>query len=217
MNARSTCLKLGLAISLALAAPGLWAQDGLKGALSRTNFTTPLQSSLAIADFDDDKKPDGAVLYSSGGLLSQNNFRIELHLTGRENTELTFQSSQTALELVAVDIDHDGDTDVIVQQALTHERLRVWINDGNGAFHEGRVQDFPSAALESRESLNAPSTQGECPVLGLPSQRGFEATTLTLPLLSRPPSTGKFHSLSAAFSPASPSLTANSSRAPPLS
>lgn len=215
MKVRSISVKFVFTILLALAAPCLWAQDGLKGALSQTNFAPSQERSLAVADFDNDQKPDGAVLFPPTGLRPQNNFRIELHLTGRENTELTFQSNQTALELVALDIDHDGDTDVVVQQAFTHERLHVWINDGNGAFHEGRVQDFPSA-LETRESLNPPSQQSYAPVLALSSQRGFEVAVLTTPLLSRPPTIPSPQRFASEFSVESPALVSNPSRAPPL-
>ena len=216
MTARSICVGFALAILLVLAAPSLWAQDGLPGAVSQTNLAAPFDRSLAVADFDNDQKPDGAVLVGSGGIYPAS-FRIELHLTAHENTELAFESSQTALELVALDIDHDGDTDVIVQQAFTHQRLSVWINDGHGTFHEGRLQDFPSVALVIPQSLSAPADQPEVAALGLPSQRGFEIAILTLPLLSRPPTTNRFRTSSPAFSAASYAVAANSSRAPPLS
>ena len=216
MNARLIYVRLLLVILLAMAAPRLWAQDGLRGALSQADFSGPFSRSLAAADFDNDHLPDGAVLINSGGIRKQSNFRIELHLTSHENTELTFESNQTALELVALDIDHDGDTDVIVQQAFTHKRLHVWINDGNGAFHEQQTQDFPPPALDTHEHLNLPSNQPDGPSPGLPPQRGFEiAVLITLPLLSRPPTKSKFHGLSTASAAASPDIAAHSSRAPP--
>jgi hypothetical protein len=216
MYIRSVYLRLMLVIVFAMAAPRLWAQDGLQGALSQTNFAASLERSLAVADFDDDKKPDGAVLLNCR-LCSQDNFRIQLHLTGRRNTELTFQSNQTALELVALDIDHDGYTDVVVQQAFTHKRLHVWINDGSGAFHEQQAQDFPVAALDTRESLGAPANQSGGAALGFPPQRGFEIAGLSiLPRLSRPPTDSKFQRQSPWLTPASPVISAHSSRAPPL-
>ena len=217
MNARFISVRLLLVILLAMAVPRLWAQDGFKGAVSRANFSTPFAKSLAVADFDNDQKPDGAVLVNSGGISAEGNFRVELHLTSHENTELRFESNQTALELVALDIDNDGDTDVIVQQAFTHKRLHVWINDGNGAFHEQQARDFPVAALDTHEGLESPSDQPGGAVLGLPLQRGFEFAGLrTLPLLSRPPTDSKFQWQSAQFTPASPAIAAHSSRAPPL-
>ena len=217
MNIRSLYIRLLLVIVFAMAASRMWAQDGLQGALSQTNFATSLERSLAVADFDDDQKPDGAVLLECGGLCSQNNFRIQLHLTGRGNTELTFQSNQTALELVALDIDHDGYTDVVVQQAFTHKRLHVWINDGGGTFHEEQAQDFPVAEIGTRESLDLPSNPSGGAALAFPPQRGFEIAGLgILPLLSRPPTDSKFQRRSARLTPASPLLAAHSSRAPPL-
>jgi hypothetical protein len=45
MKVRSVCVKLVVAAFLALMAPGLWAQDGLEGALSRANLASPLTGS----------------------------------------------------------------------------------------------------------------------------------------------------------------------------
>jgi len=213
--ARSTYVRFAFALLMAWAAPSLYAQDGVKGALYQAKVTS-LEGSLAVADFDNDQKPDGAVLVSSAGLYSSNNIRIELHLTGHQNTQLSFQSSQTRLEIVAFDIDHDGDTDLVVQQAFTHQRVNVWINDGNGSFHEGQLQDYSSPVLGARESVNLPSSQPQGPALGLPSNRGFEIATLSLALLARPPSADKFRPLSPAFAAVSCAVAANSSRAPPL-
>ncbi len=219
MNARSLCIKFVFASSLALLAPCLWAQDGLTGAFSQTKFAGPLEHRLAVADLDDDKKPDGAVLLDSDSSrpATHGSFRLQLHFTGHPNAEFTFESNERALTLAAWDIDNDGHTDIVVEQALTHQPLYVWINEGNGDFHQGRIQDFASLTLQSREQLQPPSGQTDCLALCLPTQRGFEIAILTAPLLARPPSRSESQAVSRTPSALSPARTPNPSRAPPLS
>src|SRR5262245_6964248 len=148
MSLRSICARFVLAISVVLAAHCLWAQDGIEGALSRANLASPLNLSnplgrtLAFADFDNDHKLDGAVLLDSGRLLGLNTFRIDLHLSGRCNSELIFESVEIALAITTLDVNADGATDVVIERTLSHQRLYVWLNDGHGDFHRGGIQDF---------------------------------------------------------------------------
>ena len=211
MNARSICVKAALVL-LALAVPRVWAQDGLKGALPWTSFTEPFAHGLAVGDFDNDKKLDGALLLDSAGLAAR---RIEVHFTGRVNTELTFESSERALTVTARDVDNDGDDDLVVEESFTHRPLHIWINEGHGDFHEGRVQDFPSLGLDTHQELHSPCAGTECLSLCLPPQPGFEVAILTVPLLGRPPSPGKAHTVLTAFFWVPCVHGPNSSRAPP--
>jgi len=153
MKLRSLIFPIFL-ISLFLMAPVLWAQDGLEGAVSKVGHGPSLlpnsfEHRFVAADFDNDQKPDGAVLLDAGNLNGQKLFRIELHVTAGENNELTFESNETALTLSALDVNQDGAPDIIVEQAFTHKRLQVWLNDGHGLFHELRGEDFPSAPASS--------------------------------------------------------------------
>ncbi len=224
MKARSLCVKLVMATALFLTAPWLYAQDGLEGALSRANvaspanLATPLRQTLAAADFDGDNKPDGAFLVDSGWLRAHGTFRIELHFTARNNAEISFESPGTAVTLAAWDVNHDGHVDIVVEQAFTHHRLHVWLNDGRGDFHEARSADFPSADLAAGQRLESPSPPPDCPAVCLGPQRGTEiATQTTRPLPGRPLSTGDFAALLTASSPASTAFSPDSPRAPPLS
>lgn len=215
MKARFIRAKFLIAM-LVLLATRLYAQDGVQGALAQAKFGTLYQPTLVVADLDNDKKPDGAVLLDSSRPGPQGSFRIQLHFTGRPNTELTFESQEQALTLATRDVNNDGDPDLVVEQAFTHKPVHVWINEGHGDFHEGRVQDFPALAVIANQQLQSPSNQPGCRGVCLPQQRGFEIAIFFAPLYCRPPSsnTPQFP-LVASLAKLRPQ-TANHSRAPPL-
>ena len=217
MKARALVLKIVVA-ALAMTASSLWAQDGLEGALSRlaspANLGRPFPQTLAAADFDGDKKPDGAILVDDGWLISSRT--IELHLTGHGNTALTFESSEAALAVSAVDVNKDGAADIVVEQPFTHKHLHVWLNDGRGGFHKVRSEDFPSTDAASRERLQPPSQRLEFPALCLPPQRGSVIALATVSPL--PYDSSSAHKESRPFkSPiGSRAVAPNPPRAPPL-
>ena len=223
MKARSLFVKLVIAAFPALMTPCLWGQDGLEGALPRANHASPpnltalFGQTLAVADFDNDHKLDGAVLVDSGWLRGQNSYRIEIHLSGSNNTEVSFESAETALAIIPSDVNKDGKTDVVVEQPLTHKRLYVWLNDGHGGFHKGRVEDFPSDSSGTGEQSDAPSRWPDCPAVCLAPQRGSEMTMLAASSLrGRPPSASEMATFAVALSPVLSAFSAKSSRAPPL-
>jgi len=165
-----------------LLAPGLRAQDGLAGALSGLKgvsySASELRAPYAAADFDDDQKPDGALLLEAGLLNGQRAFRIELHLTTDSNNAIAFSSAESELSIRAADVDRDGATDIVVEKAFSHERLQVYLNDGHGAFRPARSEDFPSS------NTAAPSWHFQqhlsFPVWGLPPSRSLETVNLHL-------------------------------------
>ena len=167
--------------SLVLLTPAIWAQDGLRGALSRYGFNERLQHAfgqqIVAADFDEDQQPDGAVLLDAGQVNGQRSFRIEMHLTAGINTGLSFSSAESSISISALDVNADGAPDIVVEQTFTHKRLQVWLNDGHGSFRRANSEDYPSQ-IESRLQLRAriPGQYGA--VLWLPPRLGSEVLHL---------------------------------------
>jgi hypothetical protein len=144
---------LAMATSLAT----LHAQDGLSDVFSRLNFSYDLNSSLlgpsiATADFNRDTHPDGAVL-----LRSKNTFRIEVHFRFTRTRSITFDSNLHALAIAALDVNHDGTPDLVVEEPFSHRRLFIWLNDGNGFFHSARVNDYPAVSEDTFERIASTS------------------------------------------------------------
>lgn len=205
-------------------APCLLAQDGLEGALPRAHFASPLNptrsfgQTLAVADFDGDKKPDGAVLVDDGWIWPQRGSRrIELHFTGRGNTDLTFESNETALAISALDVNKDGATDIVVERPVTHKLVQVWLNDGRGDFRKVRSEDFPSAEVGNHERHASPSQRTDSPAVCLPPQRGFEIGILTGYPLPYRSSSACEQALPLGSPISSLAVAPNPPRAPPLS
>ena len=215
MNPRFHCRQILLLIAALCVSPFLFAQDGVKGALFQTSLGTSLSRSVAVADLDGDNEPDGAILINSQRVGAHTDIKIELHFSGRSNTELNFESTGQAFVVRAWDIDHDGANDLVVEDAFTHKPLYVWINEGHGDFHQGNLQDFPLLAFGAENQLQSPSSHPEC-LFCLPPQGGFEISVLTLHLLGRPPSTHTILPIPFQFSATSLAGASQSTRAPPL-
>jgi hypothetical protein len=211
-----------IVVVLALTASSLWAQDGLEGALSRVSLTSPADLAapfsrrLAAADFDGDNKLDGAILVDYGWPPQSGFRRIELHFTGRGNTELTFQSNESTLAVSALDVNRDGAPDIVVEQLLTHKRLYVWLGDGHGGFHQGRTEDFPPDRKTTGDWLDSASPGADTPAVCFVPQRNTQIAKLAAqPPGILPPSSRDFERPSATSLPPSPGFSLSHSRAPP--
>jgi len=226
MKLRSFWLRIAVAAVLTLVAgPSVCAQDGLNGALehskfaSAANLATPFDQKLAAADFDGDGKPDGAILVGGNLLQPQSRFgTIEVHFTGRPNADLTFESSEAALAISARDVNRDGATDIIVEQAFTHKRVQVWLNDGRGVFHKVRSENYPAGPeINGPERLESPGHSGDCPAMALPQHGSDAAMLLARSLLYGAPATVALAESLAGSSALRATLSSCSPRAPPLS
>jgi hypothetical protein len=87
-------------------------------------------SSHTLSDLDGDGLAD-SVLLDPGNL----HYHIELHLSRTdERVALPVGAAADGGSLSAQDLDGDGDTDLLWQEALPSHTVRVWLNDGTGRF-----------------------------------------------------------------------------------
>jgi hypothetical protein len=136
--------------------PGLFAQDGARGALENARGLHPLFGQrFALGHLDSDAQADGAVLVDLTPHRAGGPYRLELHLTARKNVEIAFDSSQSAHIVSAFDVDNDSDADLVVSSGPDQPGLRVWLNDGAGGFREGVVGDYPHLLHPTRNKLRA--------------------------------------------------------------
>ena len=162
MHALRSLIKAIVFLAMVCAVATLHAQDGLSDALARLNFSRDINSGLlgppiATADFNRDTHPDGAVLRHDG-----NTFHIDVHLRSRRTRSLTFASNLHSLAIASLDINHDGISDLVVEEPFSNRRLFIWLNDGNGFFHSVQASDFPSTNDDGfqRPALKPPSPIG---------------------------------------------------------
>lgn len=217
MQVRSSFLRIILVL-LALVSRAVWAQDGLPGAASKSAYHPGLRSSftsrLVAADFDNDHKPDGALLLDAGVIDGQRMFRIELHVSASENRSLLFASNEAWLAISALDVNLDGIPDLVVEQAFTHKRLEVWLNDGHGRFRRARAEDF-QALPDAPFYWQAPFTLQASVVAGLPSRLQTDQAFLLLEILRFGSSSSHWKNRPNTVLPSACVFSWHSPRAPP--
>ena len=172
-----------VAVWIAAMAPRLHAQDGLRGAWARLGASTNLlqtlfEQRLVAADFDNDQRPDGAVLVNAGRTDGQKTFRIEFHVTARENSEFTFGSDESELTISVLDVNSDGAPDIVLRQAVTQKVLEVWMNDGRGSFRMARAEELGLVSNQGPCQLSTSLQIEDCPVFSLNSRTSVESAGL---------------------------------------
>ena len=166
------------ALILVLASAGvLNAQEGLNEAFARLNSSwiaanSPFGPSVVSADFNQDKHADGAILFHQ-----RSNFRIELHFRSHRVKAITFASDLPALALVALDVNHDGSPDLVVQDPFSRQRHFVWLNDGHGAFRAAPVIDTHHNSDSDHQVVLPPVPGEESDALLGPSKMRSRSTT----------------------------------------
>jgi hypothetical protein len=120
-------------------------------------------------DLDGDRRPDLASAAASrrdGHSYLQD---ITLRLSGFEDSIITVRTSRAAVRLTVRDLDGDANRDLILE-TFNREPVAVLLNDGEGRFHQGNLEDFrfQLSHRSSRwfESVNPEPLQidpSECP------------------------------------------------------
>ena len=135
-SAKTWFLRIVLA-ALAGSGLGLAATDDLPSATDSNTV-----SGWVLADLNGDQNVDLAT--AQAGRHDANGYTQEVRITlgDFKQTSFHFQSPGAIVELSTRDVDGDQDGDLIVFEPLSSQPIGVWINDGAGTFHEGRLADF---------------------------------------------------------------------------
>ncbi len=100
------------------------------------------QSGWVLADLNGDQNADLATARSGVHDVTGYAQEVRVTLGASRQTSFHFQSQGAAVELSSRDVDGDLDGDLVVFEPLSSEPIGVWLNDGAGSFHEGRLADF---------------------------------------------------------------------------
>jgi hypothetical protein len=101
---------------------------------------------------------DYAVADHIGRDLAGFEYSIDLSISGLAAQRVTFSSPSPALSITLRDVDHDQDLDVVVSTVVSPGVVRVWLNDGAGAFTE--TSEFDTFTWRATASL-APDSFGD--------------------------------------------------------
>ncbi len=163
------------------------------------------------ADFDGDNKPDLAVGRNSGG-----GYTVQIRFTSSiPEASLIFPISGPGFRIVARDVDHDDDQDIIITSATSDIPVAIWLSDGKGHFERGDPWAYFPQNVESPLRCQtgqpvefAPGlTEDGCSNAGVPSGGPSIAELQAGALLAA--ESGRFYSNSSlsTFIPRGPPLT----------
>ena len=127
----------------------------------------PFGWSTAIAKLDTDEKLDFAIADRIGNGTNGYNYRLQLALSEADNQVFHFRSADSALKVSIVDLDDDADLDVVLTHALSGEIAGVWLNNGEGGFHQANTNEFARARIKVNEEATIASANAPEPIAAL--------------------------------------------------
>ena len=132
---RSILLFLGVISAAGLSLPAAGASRG-----GAPTLTGRLAGSV-VADLDGDRQADVAISRATRRGGSSYLHDITFHFSGSEDRVITVRTVLKAERMTLRDLDGDADCDLVLE-SITREPLAVFLNDGNGHFHEGHLEDL---------------------------------------------------------------------------
>jgi hypothetical protein len=169
----------------------------------------PFGWTTVVADFDADRVPDLAIADRTAG----SRFQIDVRLSEGPTQSVSFVSTESVLNITALDIDNDRDADLVVTQVLSRRVIGIWLNDGTGHFDRHDTSAFPPVAPKiDTANLDGLSHQVQASVM--PKRRivsGIASVSTAAPLTSCAAAPDRFLDVAC-----TPVPSAASPRAPPF-
>jgi hypothetical protein len=186
-------------------------------ASSHADVTSGLNliSKWAAADFDGDMQPEIATLRPGSSTPDGHWHHVSIALSSGRPSTFSVASREALLHLFPRDVDEDGDTDLVLVRPLANEPIGVWLNEGSGQFHEGRIEEHRVGTFRIGGPSITQSTRGHPPSGHWAPTRSWAALSQAVTGIAVPPVVEPVLSCwqEAHFSSYSP---ASASRAPPL-
>jgi hypothetical protein len=128
--------------SLAATAPAVHDLQGDLPSDLPSAIDSPAVSGWVLADLNGDQHADLATALPGRHDATGYTQEVRIRLGAFQQTSFHFQSRGATVELSSLDVDGDHDGDLIIFEPLSSQPIGVWLNDGAGSFHEGRLADF---------------------------------------------------------------------------
>ena len=124
--------------------------------------------SFAIADLDQDRRPDIASVEGGANNSGTTDYWIRLQLSAIGKRSILLVAPTGGLTIEARDVNGDNAVDLIFVTAWSKRPVAVLLNDGYGGFSHAEPTAFPNAFSNFKTSANARSTVPTSD-LGVPS------------------------------------------------
>ena len=112
-------------------------------------FSFP-ESGWLLTDLNGDHTPDFATGQRLGRTTDGYLYRVQLQLSSDASSSsfTVFHNNALGLRIIAVDIDGDNDTDLIISDRFFRNHIGIWLNEGKGHF----VKSLPGRFLPNSGS-----------------------------------------------------------------
>ncbi len=132
---------------------------------------SPAVSGWVLADLNGDQSVDLATARSGRHDAKGYTQEVRISLGAFQQTSFHFLSPGAKIELSSRDVDGDQDRDLVILEPVSREPIGVWINDGAGYFHEGKLADYQALLGHGRTSSSLLPPRHRLALLAISEER----------------------------------------------